>query len=214
MGLGPDVSEQRGNLPLKTDVRYNIDMRLKPLLFFGVVGCLAALAIYQELQGPGPTLQGSQAPDFELKNSEGETVRLSDYRGNLVFLNFWATWCPPCIEELPAMMEMNRTFEGRRFEMLGISVDTRWDDVNGYLDEHGFELSTVLDPGQNTKQAYKVTGFPETFLIDGDGTVLKKYIGAWPWATPKMIAEVEGFLEMVESTPVTRLEPGGIPIGD
>jgi peroxiredoxin len=192
---------------MTSDVRYNSDMRLKPLFFFAVVGSLAALAIYQELQGPGPTLQGSPAPNFALKNSEGETVRLSDYRGNLVFLNFWATWCGPCIDELPAMMEMNQTFAGRRFEMLGISFDTSWDEVNGYLDEHGFELSTVLDPSQSMRQEYRTTGVPETFLIDGNGTVLKKYIGGMQWASPNMIAEVEEFLNTVENTPVTRREP-------
>ena len=199
---------------MHSDVGYNNDMRLKPLLFFAVVGCLAASAIYQELQGPGPTLQGAQAPDFALKDSEGEIVRLSDYRGNLVFLNFWATWCGPCIEELPAMMELNQAFAGRRFEMLGISFDTSWDDVNGYLDEHGFELSTVLDPGQSMRQEYRTTGVPETFLVDGNGTVVKKYIGAMPWSAPNMIAEVEGFLETVEKTPITQSKPGGIIIGD
>jgi peroxiredoxin len=177
-------------------------MRLKPLLFFGVVSFLAGLAVYQELQNPGPTLQGSVAPEFELKNADGEIVRLSDFKGNLVFLNFWATWCEPCIRELPAMMVMNETFAGRPFKMLGISVDTNWDDVRSYLDEHGFELSTVLDPGQRVKQDYRVTGFPETFLIDSNGTVLKKYIGPWPWDDSRMISEVEELLERVESAPL------------
>ncbi len=190
-------------------------MRLKPLIFFTVVGCLAGLAIHKEINGPGPTLQGSVAPDFELKNFAGETVRLSDFEGKLVFLNFWATWCGPCIEELPAMMKMNDAFEGRPFEMLGISVDTSWDVVQRYLNEHGFELDTVLDPGQSVKLDYRVTGFPETFLIDGNGVVLKKYIGPWPWDDARMIAEVDRFLQTVEQTPPgTETQSGGPGAGD
>ena len=199
---------------MRSVLEYNTSMRLKPLVFFAVVGLLAALAIYQELQGPSPTLQGSQAPDFELKNSQGNIVRLSDYRGNLVFLNFWATWCGPCIDELPAMMEMNGQFAGRSFEMLGVSFDTDWDDVNGYLDEHRIELSTVLDPAQTMRQSFRTTGVPETFLIDGNGIVLKKYIGAKPWSTPYMIAEVEEMLNMVETTSFAPPEPSSIVIGD
>jgi peroxiredoxin len=197
------------NLSLDSEVGYNTSMRLKPLIFFAVVASLAGLAIYQEINGPGPTLQGSEAPDFELKNFEGETVHFSDFEGELVFLNFWATWCGPCIDELPAMMVMNQTFEGRPFKMLGISVDTNWDQVVSYLNEHGFELDTVLDPGQRVKQDYRVTGFPETFLIDGNGIVLKKYIGPYPWDDARMIAEVEQFLRTVESPPVT-----ATPLGD
>jgi peroxiredoxin len=176
-------------------------MRLKPLIFFAIVASLAGLAIYQEMQNPGPTLQGSIAPDFELKNAAGEIVRLSDFEGDLVFLNFWATWCEPCLQELPAMMTMNETFRDRPFTMLGISVDTRWEQVENYLTENNFELNTVLDPGQRVKLDYRVTGFPETFLIDGNGIVLKKYIGAWPWDDARMLAEVEEFLERVESEP-------------
>jgi peroxiredoxin len=190
-------------------------MRPKALIFFTVVGLLAALAIYQELEGPGPTLQGSQAPEFELKNFEGETVRLSDFRGKLVFLNFWATWCGPCIDELPAMMEMKKAFAGRPFEMLGISFDTSWDEVNSYLDENGIELSTVLDPAQINRVEFRTTGVPETFLIDGNGMVLKKYIGPWTWDSPNMIAEVEGYLERVERTPITdQDERSGLVTGD
>jgi peroxiredoxin len=178
-------------------------MRLKPVIFFGTVALLAGLAIYQELQAPGPTLVGSEAPDFALRNFEGETVRLSDYRGKLVFLNFWATWCEPCIREIPDMMTMKEALEGRPFEMLAISVDTSWDDVNSYLDEHGFELPTVLDPGQAVKLEYRVTGFPETFLVSvdagGTGTVLAKYIGERAWAEPRWFDEVERFVVTVES---------------
>ena len=179
-------------------------MRPKTLIFFAVVAGLAGLAIHQEVNGPGPTLQGSEAPDFELRNYEGETVRLSDFEGRLVFLNFWATWCGPCIEELPAMMEMNAHFDGRPFTMLGISVDTSWDIVQGYLTENGFELDTVLDPGQRVKRDYRVTGFPETFLIDGNGTVLEKYIGPYPWDDARMIARVEEHLRAVESPAATQ----------
>lgn len=181
-------------------------MRLKPVIFFGIVALLAGFVIYDGLQAPPPTLVGAEAPNFSLRNFEGETIQLSDYAGKLVFLNFWATWCEPCIREIPDMMTIKERFDGRPFDMLAISVDTRWEDVNTYLEENGFALPTVLDPGQAvTLDKYRVTGFPETFLVsvdqNGRGTVLAKYIGERAWAEPRWFDEVDRFVKTVEQSP-------------
>jgi len=173
-------------------------MRLKPLIFFTVVGFLAALMIYREYQGPGPTLEGALAPAFELQNENGEMVSLDQYRGKLVFLNFWATWCAPCVDEIPDMMALNSQFEGRPFQMLAISVDTDWQMVNDFYAEHGFDLPTLLDPGRQVASDYRATGYPETFLIDGDGVIARKYIGPMPWTHPQIVAEVEDLVRAEE----------------
>lgn len=173
-------------------------MRLKPIIFFTVVGALAFLMIYREVSGPGPTLVGAEAPAFELEDAQGRVATLEDYRGKLVFLNLWATWCEPCIREMPDMMAMNRAFEGRPFQMLAISVDTRWSAVEAFYAEYGIDLPTFLDPGRQVYDDYKALGIPETFLIDGNGRILRKYIGPVEWTSPQVMAEVEGYLRQEE----------------
>jgi peroxiredoxin len=173
-------------------------MRLKPLIFFTVVGSLAALLIYQEYQGPGPTLEGSPAPAFELSDENGAMVSLEDSRGKLVFLNFWATWCAPCVDEIPDMMALDRRFEGRPFQMLAVSVDTEWSKVHQFYRQHGFDLPTLLDPGRQVAGDYRVFGFPETFLIDGNGVVVRKFIGPRPWTDPQVVAGIEALVRAEE----------------
>src|SRR5262245_61519597 len=107
-------------------------MRIKPVVFFAAVALIAGLLIYREAtrgDNPGVIDQGQLAPDFTLKDKNGKEVKLSDYRGDLVFLNFWATWCPPCVDEMPEMELLNRAFKGRKFQMVLVSVDSDWATV-------------------------------------------------------------------------------------
>ena len=106
-------------------------MPLKPIFFFSLIGLLAAFALYNG--GGGNVAVGSVAPDFELKDPDGKLVRLSDFRGKFVFLNFWATWCEPCVDEMPAMMTLNETLKDRDFHMLAVSVDTSWEVIEEFL---------------------------------------------------------------------------------
>ena len=166
-------------------------MRLKPFVFFSLVGLLAAYAIYRESIAPDPTLIGSVAPEFELADQNGETVRLGDFAGNLVFLNFWATWCEPCIVEMPDMMALNQHFEGRPFKMLAVSIDTNWEDVQEFYEEHDLDIPTVLDPGRQVYLRYRALGVPETFFIDGNGHIVQKFISYRRWMTPQFLNEIE-----------------------
>ena len=170
----------------------------KPLVFFSVVGLLASFVIYEQLQAPGPTLVGSVAPDFTLKDREGQEVALGDYRNQLVFLNFWATWCDGCVEEMPDMVELNRLFADRPFQMLAVSVDTSWEPIQELYNTYAIEVPTLLDPGQQVKRRYKVLALPETFLIDGQGNVVRKYIGWQRWTSPRLMAELEQHLRSAE----------------
>jgi peroxiredoxin len=176
-------------------------MRLKPLIYFSVVAFLAGLMIYREQQGPALTLEGAPAPAFELEDENGETVSLSDHRGKLVFLNFWATWCGPCVDEIPDMMALNAQFRDRPFQMLAISVNTDWTAVRDFYALHGFELPTLLDPGRQASSDYRAFAFPETFLIDGEGIVIRKYVGAVAWTHPRVVAEVEALVRAEEQRP-------------
>ena len=154
-------------------------MRLKPVLFFLLVGGFAAfLVIRQTKEGqPGMINIGQQAPDFSVETADGEELRLSDLRGKLVFLNFWASWCGPCVEEMPDMDLINKAFKGRKFEMVAVSVDINQKDVRDFYEKYHLTLPSYPDPGRIIANKYHVNMFPETFLIDRNGYVIKHYIG-------------------------------------
>lgn len=179
-------------------------MQLKPIIFFLVVGSLAGFFVYKEVTREGQIGViniGQQAPDFTVKDENGRQIKLSDYRGRLVFLNFWATWCGPCVQEMPEMELMNKTFKDRKFQMLAVSVDIDWNTVKKFNQEHRLTFPSYLDPGQQIARGqYKCTGFPETFIIDANGSVIKHVIGPARWADPRVMATVEAMLPPREQT--------------
>jgi peroxiredoxin len=183
-------------------VLYNSLMRFKPMIFFLVVGSVAGFFVYREMTrvgNPGVISIGQQAPDFAIKGEDGREIKLSDYRGKVVFLNFWATWCGPCVEEMPEMELLKNTFKDRKFQMLAISVDTEWGAVKKFYEEHNLTIPAFLDPGHRVANLYKVFKFPETFLIDGNGNVVKH---TWTehWADPRLMSLVESLIEKQETT--------------
>jgi thiol-disulfide isomerase/thioredoxin len=158
--------------------------------------CLALVMLLCALPGCSrtekPALGGNAAPDFTLKDLSGRAVTLSSLRGNVVLLNFWATWCPPCREEIPSMMRLNKAMEGKPFRMLAVSEDAGGKDaVAGYFKESGASLPALLDTDQAVGGRYGLTGVPETFVIGKNGVILKKVVGAMDWSNPAVI----GFLE-------------------
>src|SRR5437773_3272106 len=100
--------------------------RLKALIFFLVVGSVAGYFVYKEVTHvgePGVINIGQQAPDFSVKDQSGKVIKLSDYRGKVVFLNIWGTWCAPCVQEMPEMETLYQTYKDRKFQMIAISID-------------------------------------------------------------------------------------------
>jgi peroxiredoxin len=174
--------------------------RVKAIIFFLVVGAVAGYFVYREatrVGDPGVINIGQKAPEFSIKDQAGKVVKLSDYRGKVVFLNFWGTWCQPCVEEMPEMETLYRKLKDRKFQMLAISIDSDIDDVNEFYKQHGLTLPTLLDPGHQVSSLYKVYKFPETFLIDANGYVVKH---TWQehWADPRIVAIVENLVRQAE----------------
>jgi peroxiredoxin len=149
----------------------------------------ALLATGCKDSGPAGTLleAGRPAPDFTLEDLEGHTWRLSEQRGKVVFLNFWATWCPPCRQEMPDMELLHRemTLADQPFQMLAVLSND--DPTNGALLAEGLGLTFPIlkDREGLTAHAYGLIGLPETFIIDGNGIVRKRLIGARPWNSPE-----------------------------
>lgn len=118
-------------------------------------------------------------------------MSLRDFQGSLVFLNFWQTDCAPCAAEMPDMEIMSRVFKGKRFQMMPVSLDVDESEVFRFYGEHSLTMPAYMDPGKNAASKYSITGTPETFIIDGEGTVVRYYIGQQDWASPQMLAQLE-----------------------
>ena len=187
---------------LSPEIRYTSGMNIKPLVFFLIVGSIAGFLVYRQAthEGvPGIINIGELAPDFTVGDEEGTEIKLSDLRGKLVFLNFWATWCAPCVHEMPEMELMNRAFKDRKFQMVAISVDGGWGDITAFYKKHNLTLPTYLDSGQKVSSRYNVFKFPETFVIDRNGYVLKHYVGEQRWASPQLLASFDALIKEQET---------------
>lgn len=143
-------------------------------------------------------LEGKIAPAFSLKNLAGETVQLSDYKGKVVFLNFWATWCEPCKAEMPAMQRLKQKLDGKAFEILAVSLDSNpVEAVPAFEKKTGITLNfPVLQDSEQAlaKNSYRTTGVPESFLIDGQGKVVKHVIGSFEWDSPQITKYFEDLI--------------------
>jgi len=139
--------------------------------------------------------EGSLAPDFTLRDLNGGEIRLSSLRGKVVLLNFWATWCPPCREEVPSMVKLNRAMAGKPFQMLAVSIDEGGKPaIEAFFKESKSNLPTFLDTDGSAGKLYGLTGVPETFVIDTKGVIMKKVIGAMDWSDPAVINYLDGLV--------------------
>ena len=133
-----------------------------------------------------PSRIGSVAPDFTVKDSD-RTVTLSEFKGQVVVLNFWATWCPPCVEELPSLVQMQERMKSKGVTVLAVSVDVDETAYRRFLKEHSVNLLSVRDPDQKSAGLYGTFKFPETYIVDRKGVVRRKFIGAVDWTEPEVI---------------------------
>jgi peroxiredoxin len=133
---------------------------------------------------------GQVVPDFTLKDLEGRSGNLSDYRGKVVFLNFWATWCPPCREEMPAMERLNAVFEGKEFVMLAVNVEKDLEPVRAFLSQNPHSFAVLLDQQASVQNAYGVFRFPETFLLDKEGRLVERFLGARDWSSVEFMKRI------------------------
>ena len=126
------------------------------------------------------------APDFTVRDSE-RTVTLSQFKGQVVVLNFWATWCPPCIEEMPSLVQMQERLKAKGVTVLAVSVDVDENNYRRFLREHNVNLLSVRDADQKSNELYGTFKFPETYVIDRKGIVRRKFIGAVDWTDPEVM---------------------------
>lgn len=147
------------------------------LILFALSGCYS---------GTRPPRIGTAAPDFTVQDSE-HAVSLSQLKGKVVVLNFWATWCPPCIEEMPSLVRMQQRMQPKGVTVLAVSVDVDDSKYRRFLKDHNVNLLSVRDPDQKSNALYGTFKFPETYIIDRNGVMRRKFIGPVDWATPEVV---------------------------
>lgn len=126
-------------------------------------------------------LKGQLAPDFALTDLQGNTVRLSDFKGKKVLVNFWATWCPPCRVEMPHMQKFYEDYQSKDVVILGVNLtptEENPDNVQAFVKEQQLTFPIVLDKEGDVMQTYQVVAYPTTFLLDSDGVIREKFQGA------------------------------------
>jgi peroxiredoxin len=152
---------------------------------------LAALLVLFGLRGRAPSL----APDFVVPDLSGQAVRLSALRGKVVVVNLWATWCPPCREEMPSMERLYQRLRDRDFQLLAISEDEDGQRVvEPFVKEMKLSFPVLVDPDHQVGDRYGVWGYPETFVLDRSGRIVERVIGPRDWASPESVAALEGLL--------------------
>jgi cytochrome c biogenesis protein CcmG, thiol:disulfide interchange protein DsbE len=161
-------------------------------VFISIIILLLAitLALSGCYSGSRPPRVGRAAPDFTVHDSD-RTVTLSQLKGQVVVLNFWATWCPPCVEEVPSLVQMQQRMKSKGVTVLAVSVDVDENNYRRFLREHNVALLTVRDGDQKSSGLYGTSKFPETYIIDRNGVVRRKFIGAVDWTEPEVIDFLE-----------------------
>ena len=171
---------------------------LVPLLVIAGLFALATGSLMMLGVRSGPGAQPGQiAPDFELPRLDGAPVALSQQRGRVVFVNFWATWCPPCRKEAPSLERLYERLREDGFEVLAVSIDALGQEaaVEAFRREFGLRFPILLDPSQDAHRSFGVTGVPETYLIDAQGRLAERFIGPRDWDDPRYTRVVERLLE-------------------
>ena len=144
-------------------------------------------AIYERVIAAGDT-----APEFTVQTDGGRTVSVPNFGGKLLVLNFWATWCPPCVEETPSLSEFAREYAGRGVVVLGISVDKDEKAYRAFLDRFKPAFLTVRE--SKSHEDYGTYMYPETYIIDTNGKVLRKYVEPVNWMSPDTISYINSKL--------------------
>ncbi len=154
-----------------------------------VVG--AAFAYVHLAERKGYALQpGSEAPGFRLPALAGGEFDLASQRGKIVVLNFWATWCPPCVAEMPSLERLHRALAPEGLSVVTVSADEDEAELRRFVSEQALTLPVLKDPGGRVAaSAYRTTGYPETFILDRDGRLLQHVVGPAEWDLPEKLAD-------------------------
>jgi len=169
---------------------------LRKAIAWSVVGFAALVVVFfaQPMYRQGePTVAGNTAQDFPTEIA-GKPGKLSDLRGKVVVLNFWATWCLPCVEETPSLNKLQKYIESRNALVLGVSVDEDSAAYEKFLKDQGVIFPTFREPTRKLALDYGTPVYPDTYIIDRHGKIARKFYGPQQWDSPEMLAYFDAIL--------------------
>ena len=137
-------------------------------------------------RGSHPPRIGAQAPDFTVQDDEAK-IALRQFRGKVVVLNFWASWCPPCIEETPSLVAMQQQLKARGVVVVAVSIDEDEQAYHKFIEQYGMTFPTVRDPDERIEHLYGTVKIPETYIIDRDGVLRRKFVSDVEWTAPDVV---------------------------
>jgi len=167
-------------------------MRREPAVLRALVALLLLLS-FSCKKNPGPQV-GEPAPQFTLPDLEGTMHDLAEFRGRVIVLNYWATWCPPCIEEMPSLEKLHQSLSAKGLAVVAVSVDERFSDITKFVDRWRLTFTVLHDEGMRVSRAYQTFKYPETYIIDRSGRLKSKVVGARDWVAPSVIRDLVGLL--------------------
>ena len=174
-------------------------MKRWTLLLFLIL--LSGLSIWYVSKGYHPSpKEGTLSPSFSLNDLSGRTYSLANYRGKVLLINFWATWCNPCVSEMASLDKLYQKLKDKNFELLAISVDEGgWDEIKKFLQKHPVTFPILLDSDYKVADQYGTYRVPESYLIDSQGKIIDKILGAQEWDSPEMLSKIEKALSEIPS---------------
>ncbi len=154
-------------------------------ILLAVIAAVALIFIFGQRQKFEPVVANTEMIDFELPDLAGNTHKLSDFKGKVIFLNFWATWCKPCEEEMPSMQVLSDNLSSFPFVIVAVSIDNDSpENVEKFVKKYGLTFPVLHDRRGKVKEIFKTTGVPETFIIDHNGVIAEKVMGPRDWSEP------------------------------
>jgi cytochrome c biogenesis protein CcmG/thiol:disulfide interchange protein DsbE len=172
-------------------------VKIKSLILLTIIIC-AAVAAFLIIR-PSPVLKvntiGREAADFDLSGINNNRIKLSDMRGSVVLVNFWATWCISCVEEMPALERLAEVLSGNpHFKIVTILYRDDLERASQYLKKNGYIFPVYVNPDQRAALLFGITGVPETFIIDKKGVLRDKVIGPADWDSPQVVSSLQALI--------------------
>jgi thiol-disulfide isomerase/thioredoxin len=171
-------------------------MRIERLALLGLLFALLALPVAAQTAAPRAltSVPGAPAaPEIALRDTDGKPAKLSELRGRVVLVNFWATWCPPCRKEIPSLTRLQKLFKPEQLTVLAVNIGEDEETVFGFVPDPGFTI--LLDPASATLPRWQVRGLPATYVVDPDGRIALKAVGGREFDDPAIVAQLRALMK-------------------
>ncbi len=182
-------------VPSSRDKSHRVVLIFIMKVFSKIVLSVLILTLYTSPLKAGPfggdQPVGKKAPEFTLNDINGRPFSLSSLRGKVVLLNFWAIWCPPCIQEFPSFVRLKSSMKGKPFEIVSVAIDSPLKNISAFARKKGANFPVLYDGTKKVSRSYTVFSLPTTFLIDREGRIVERFFGAHDWDSNEFKEKLE-----------------------